>query len=384
MGRPISSFSDQEKSSLCEMYVSGHPISEIAQLFAVTGGTVSGIAKQAGLAPRHLRSGRALEGATLDLAALQIEDIDGEPRVVDTVLGAALGYRRDRDIRQLIERVIPLDNLRHRAANSPDTKGRGRPAQEYLLDQTQIAYLITRCSLPRADKYCELIAHVFTAWQTGTLQATNLETAVALQDTAEAVQAAVADVMCDAPVELSDTPASLILASTTRIESTAQTILDKMGPMAAMPGNVLKLIEQHIEQSEQIRDLNLKVEGLTKKRGQFSSDTMKVHALTVRAEFHGRCPSCNKETIMSEDGLFLSKTHKEHFIVSHKSDVKHTWVICHGCHEKKHYRLNNMEFYPIFVAYQIRVDSLLEENKPDLFSVLKPVFKTPKPSKTKH
>lgn len=97
---------------------------------------------------------------------LQIEDIEGEPRVVDIALGAALGYERPRDIRKLIDRfnkqLGELGVLRQRGANTPDPEGRGRPTQENLLNLAQINYLIIRCGLPRADEWCVQIARVFT------------------------------------------------------------------------------------------------------------------------------------------------------------------------------------------------------------------------------
>jgi hypothetical protein len=73
-----------------------------------------------------------------------------EPRVVDTALGAALGYERPRAIRQLIERfpsqLRELGVLPQRVANTPDPEGRGRPSYESLLNLNQINYLITRCA----------------------------------------------------------------------------------------------------------------------------------------------------------------------------------------------------------------------------------------------
>ena len=41
-------------------------------------------------------------------------------------------------------------------------KGAQRQVAEYLLNNAQINYLITRCGLPAADHWCSLIADAFT------------------------------------------------------------------------------------------------------------------------------------------------------------------------------------------------------------------------------
>jgi hypothetical protein len=79
---------------------------------------------------------------------------EGEPRVVDTVLGAALGYGRPERIRDLIQGRADLfrgaGNLPRRAVNSDDP-GRGRPSREFLLNREQVNLAILLCGLPNVD-----------------------------------------------------------------------------------------------------------------------------------------------------------------------------------------------------------------------------------------
>jgi hypothetical protein len=72
---------------------------------------------------------------------IQADDVDGEPRVVDVVLGSALGYARPRKIRERIQYLMP-HLLKHGLAPSrtaPYISGRGgkRETTEYLLNLGQ-------------------------------------------------------------------------------------------------------------------------------------------------------------------------------------------------------------------------------------------------------
>ena len=116
---------------------------------------------------------------------------EGEPRVVDTVLGAALGYERADRIRDMVSRKRDLflgaGNLPTRAANYRNA-GAGRPGREFLLNREQVNLAILLCGLPNVDGIKAHVAKVFTAWEEGRLKAADLETAVALQDSAEAAE----------------------------------------------------------------------------------------------------------------------------------------------------------------------------------------------------
>src|SRR4051812_32338403 len=101
------------------------------------------------------------ETMMLDLPTANYLSLNGELRVVDTVLGYALGYSRGRYIRRLIRR-----NERYLCRFGSLTYS-GR----YLLNHQQAIFTIQRCRMPAADHAIVHIVRVFTAWQQGRLKA---------------------------------------------------------------------------------------------------------------------------------------------------------------------------------------------------------------------
>jgi hypothetical protein len=54
MGRPVSGLSKKEKDEICELYVAGDQTTDIAAAYDLSPGTVSKVAKLAGIKPRQL------------------------------------------------------------------------------------------------------------------------------------------------------------------------------------------------------------------------------------------------------------------------------------------------------------------------------------------
>jgi hypothetical protein len=99
--------------------------------------------------------------------------LDTEPRVQDLRLGEALGFAEPVDIRKLIRRNG--DELQKHGgffatmAKNGDPLGRGRPGEEYWLNEPQS---ILVCMFARTDRAAEIrreIIEVFMAWRRGHL-----------------------------------------------------------------------------------------------------------------------------------------------------------------------------------------------------------------------
>jgi hypothetical protein len=295
MGRRIAELSDHEKSDICRRYEVGERLSEIAPDFGISPGLVSDVARKVGgLEPRQRRASRALENATLDASKLELELVDGEPRVVDTVLGKALGYKDPTDIRERIQFLMP-HLLKHGTAPSRTAlyvRGNGAKGEttEYLLNRGQINYLITRCGLPRADDACDHIATVFTAWQEGNLKAVDLDTAVTLQDSAEAAAEAVPELS-----RLSDEMA--LLQALKRDAATKQQVED---------------LRQELERTKNIIDsmhtaiLRVEKKAPSKRSGGFRNcDKTDAHFIVTQFPYNGTCPNCKNRPLFSDDGKFI-------------------------------------------------------------------------------
>lgn len=347
MGRRIKDVSAKESAEICELYLAGEPVVDIGRTYDLSGGLVSDIAKAAGLPPRQRRASRALEEATVDLKHLQVEDIDGEARVVDTALGAALGYERPRKIRELIERLMPqlaeLGGLPHRGAN-PHELG-GRPTIEYLLNLKQINYLITRCGLPRADEWCVHIATVFTAWQEGRLRTDRLDDAVDIQDSAEAAAEA----------------APQISALTKDMVRELQDILKVE----------LKAETSHLATRDQLTSVQMDVRALQHRQAP-KPETKRQFSETI-VRFYGGllCPCCADRPVLLPDGTVVGQY--DHWTDNRSKNGAHEmWLVCAPCNKAfEHRDLDRANCRSDFDKFQKYRRKVLSDRQPifDGFSV---------------
>jgi hypothetical protein len=128
---------------------------------------------------------------THDLAELHrmIELVNGEPRILDTRLGAWLGYDRADNIRRLVNsHLVELGGLGILRSSYANSGRRGRPAIAFLLNRAQVNHLIAYCGLPNLSELRVLVTKVFTEWQAGNLVSTNAVTTIALQDAVAAAE----------------------------------------------------------------------------------------------------------------------------------------------------------------------------------------------------
>jgi len=99
-----------------------------------------------------------LTTADLDISS------DVEPRILDLRLAEALGFKKPRDIRPLIERHREaLERFGGICRAVRQNQGRGRPATEYRLNKRQALYLCTKSDTDRATDITIQIVEVFDA-----------------------------------------------------------------------------------------------------------------------------------------------------------------------------------------------------------------------------
>lgn len=120
---------------------------------------------------------RAIVKAT-PAAAVSMNDLtigaDGEPRMHDLTLAAALGMNRDRQIRELIARNrIELEDCGP-IVETVETAG-GRPGRAYLLNEEQVWTICMLSKAPNAPAARRTIRRVFMAWRRGQLVAPTAE-----------------------------------------------------------------------------------------------------------------------------------------------------------------------------------------------------------------
>src|SRR5690349_18807032 len=108
---------------------------------------------------------------TVHIAPTDLKLLDSEPRVQDLRIAEALEFQNPLDIRKLIRRNA--DELQKHGgffatvAKNGDPMGRGRPGEEYWLNEPQS---ILVCMFARTDRAAEVraeIISVFIAWRRG-------------------------------------------------------------------------------------------------------------------------------------------------------------------------------------------------------------------------
>jgi hypothetical protein len=99
------------------------------------------------------------------LAISDLREIDGEARVRDLDLGMRLGFGRPEDIRKLIKRnLTELARYGFNATVSQNhSGGRGRPTQEYLLNEPQAVLICMKSDTDAAADVREQVIRVFMA-----------------------------------------------------------------------------------------------------------------------------------------------------------------------------------------------------------------------------
>lgn len=338
--RQPSSLSAAERAEIARRYTAGEPVAPIAATFGISEGTVSNVARAEGCAPRQVR-GKVARTADFDPAKLAVVEWEGEARVVDTVLGAALGYERPRTLHDLIARKRLLFGeagvLPSRSVKLYTPEG-GRPTVEYLLNREQVNLAILLCGLPNVDAVKAHIAKVFTAWEDGRLTARDLHTAVDLQESREAAAVAAPDMAAIAngfDVIKAEIPAKV---------------------RALLEPDIVRLLEVVQSISASISAPNVV------NRRELSEATRREHIATVERFFDGRCPCCKSVDIV-RNGQKLSSAAFDHKTGNRaKAGPHETWLVCSPCNaafERPEYDQRKRDV--LFAAFQVHREELAQQ-----------------------
>jgi len=94
--------------------------------------------------------------------------VDGEPRVYDLDVAEALRFERPRKIRDIIERnALELQRYGNLPRHGAKSGGRGRPAFEYHLNETQALLIAMLSRTERAADIRQALITAFLDWRNG-------------------------------------------------------------------------------------------------------------------------------------------------------------------------------------------------------------------------
>jgi len=121
---------------------------------------------------------------------LSINDIteleDGSGYVADWRLAELLGFKHDRQIRELIQRHRKELSTRAKLSYCTTVLGRRGPAAEVcLLDRKAALFIIAQSGAQNAGPLLWLMIEVFDAWLSGKAVITDSQTATAIADATE-------------------------------------------------------------------------------------------------------------------------------------------------------------------------------------------------------
>jgi hypothetical protein len=288
-----------------------------------------------------LLRGKVARPADFDPAKLAVVEWEGEARVVDTVLGAALGYERAERVRELITRNR---RLFEEAGKLPRYSGvsaapkRGPMGCSYLLNREQVNLAILLCGLPNVDAVKAHIAKVFTAWEDGRLTARELQTAVDLQESREAAAVAAPDITA-----ITDG------FDVMKVEIPAK-VRDLFAPDIARLLEVVQSIYASINATNNVN------------RRELSEPTRREHIATVERFFEGRCPCCKSVDIV-RNGQKLSSAAFDHKTGNRaKAGPHETWLVCSPCNaafERPEYDQRKRDV--LFAAFQLHREELAQQ-----------------------
>ncbi|RIW07767.1 hypothetical protein D2T81_02705 [Azospirillum brasilense] len=127
-------------------------------------------------AGRRKTAGALVPTKPADLPPLtpdQLNDQDGEPRVLDLALAERLGFSDVHKVRALIERnrseLESYGVISAAVAENTDPKGRGRPGKAYYLNEGQALVICALSRTPQAALVRRQIIEVFLAYRRGVL-----------------------------------------------------------------------------------------------------------------------------------------------------------------------------------------------------------------------
>lgn len=110
--------------------------------------------------------------ALITVNGYELQEINGEAVIKDTVLAERLGYKNTRDIRQLIKRMIEARNFGDALPCSIEEKPQngGHTVLAYYLNEKQSLKVISKSETKNANDIMDQVLDVFIAWRNGKLQ----------------------------------------------------------------------------------------------------------------------------------------------------------------------------------------------------------------------
>lgn len=124
----------------------------------------------------HMPSGSASEDGRYTFSGvsdIDLSEVDGEPRALDLEVAKRLGFSRDRDVRQLIERnaaeLETFGRIARRSAAQLRSNGATHETTEYWLNEEQALLISALSKTERAAAVRAMLIRVFVAWRKGRL-----------------------------------------------------------------------------------------------------------------------------------------------------------------------------------------------------------------------
>jgi hypothetical protein len=235
-----------------------------------------------------------------------LKPIGGEPRIHDLRLADRLDYKRPTDIRELIERNrVELERYGNLPYHTVNSGSRGRPGNEFWLNEAQALLICVKSDTPVAADVREEVIRVFLAWRHGGVP--SIDTALI-----------------------------------------TNSILQPM----------LRGFAEMTEKQDQILGL------LAGQRQRIDSHVKTQHIWTCH-QLGGRCPNCGKNSVTNPDGTQAPFSEFDHARHRSAPTVDDTWLICTECHkELTNGRILRKDCETAFNLYQARRKQFIAQQKP--------------------
>lgn len=153
---------------------------------------------------------------------------------------------------------------------------------------------------------------------------------------------------------------------TIAVETQAQAVGFLATDVGTVKTDVAYMKDEQKNQGIRLRAVEEVVRENLVKRKNFHLKTERQHTRCVGHVFHGLCPACNKNRIVTEDGVLLPNARRDHYRVVNRPDLYHTWIICDECHDLRH-KVPVDHFDPSFNNYQDKLRRFIDPGQLELF-----------------
>lgn len=259
-----------------------------------------------------------------DPRLLPITEYDGEPFVLETDLGAQLGYTRADNIKRLIDRLEKRPSwgsLRYRDAMIQIGKGGRRLVRQRLLTEKQLVLTCMACELPNLDEVQSLIAEVFIAWHHGKMRPGDAHTEVKIQEaTDQAIDAMPA-----------------FFEWSREIQET---------------GRAAREAKRAAERAARAAE-----ESIANQRRYPEKETVYAARWVNKNNYRDRCPCCQRVILGGSGGVWA------HMKGRYRRTVRDGWFVCEKCNVDYENAKNTSEIYIAFIAYLGHVEAYLAQGQ---------------------